>query len=136
MSGAISYFPVRIYYDDTDTGGLVYHANYLKYIERARTELLRELGIKQSLFLEQDIAFVIKRISIDYQLSAKLDDLLNVSTSITKLKRASVEFYQEVLNQEGEVICKAVVLIACVNVSNTRPCVMPKQLLGAFESVC
>lgn len=136
MANPISQYPVRIYYEDTDAGALVYHANYIKYMERARTEFLRELKIEQSTFLTQNIAFVVTSMNINYKASARLDDLLNVKSSITKLKRASVEFLQEIYNQNGQLICSGAVMIASVNLAKNRPCAIPKEILGVFQSVC
>ena len=78
MSENNNNFQLRVYYEDTDIGGIVYHANYLKFFERARTEWLREKGITQSSFLEQNLGFVVTRLEMDYVASAKFDDLLNV----------------------------------------------------------
>lgn len=87
---------VRVYYEDTDAGGIVYYANYLKFFERARTEWLRALGIaQQELLAEQDAMFVVKNVSADYHAPAKLDDALKLTLVIEKLGRASVIFRQE-----------------------------------------
>jgi len=76
---------IRVYYEDTDAGGIVYYANYLKFFERARTEWLRALGINQSIFLEQNIGFVVTKVVMDNKASAKLDDLLTITTAIKQL---------------------------------------------------
>ncbi|WUR14966.1 tol-pal system-associated acyl-CoA thioesterase [[Empedobacter] haloabium] len=87
---------VRVYYEDTDAGGIVYYANYLKFFERARTEWLRAVGIGQQVLLaEHDAMFVVKNVSADYHAPAKLDDVLNLTLTIEKLGRASVVFRQE-----------------------------------------
>jgi acyl-CoA thioester hydrolase len=129
-------FSLRVYYEDTDAGGVVYYANYLKFFERARTEWLRELGINQSNYLEQKIGFVVRRVEMDNVASAKLDDLLNVNSTITTLKRASVVFHQQITNQEQHVICTATVRVACVNFQSAKPTAIPESILGAFKRVC
>ena len=95
---------VRVYYEDTDAGGIVYYANYLKFFERARTEWLRELGINQSIFLEQNIGFVVTKVEMDNKASAKLDDLLTITTTISRLKSASLVFSQQLVNQQQELL--------------------------------
>jgi len=128
-------FQLRVYYEDTDIGGIVYHANYLKFFERARTEWLREKGIAQSFFLEQNLGFVVTRVEIDYVASAKLDDLLNVSSLISEFKRASLVFNQKITNQDQQIICNAIVRIAFVDFSKGKPCPIPKSILGALKRV-
>lgn len=129
-------YPVRIYYEDTDSGGVVYYANYLKFFERARTEYLRALGINQSKFLEQSLGFVVRKVEMDNIASAKLDDLLEVSSTITTLKRASLVFHQQITNQAQQVICTAKVRIACVDFKIKKPIAIPESILGAFKRVC
>jgi len=134
-------FSLRVYYEDTDAGGIVYYANYLKFFERARTEWLRELGINQASFLEQNIGFVVRKVEMDNIASAKLDDLLNVNSTITSLKRASLVFYQQITNQAKQVICTATVRVACVNFQShngqtVKPVAIPESILGALKRVC
>jgi len=126
-------FQLRVYYEDTDIGGIVYHANYLKFFERARTEWLREKGITQSFFLEQNLGFVVTRVEMDYVTSAKLDDLLNVNSLISECKRASLVFNQQITNEEQQIICSAIVRIAFVDFNRGKPCPIPKSILGALE---
>ncbi|MEY8216098.1 MAG: tol-pal system-associated acyl-CoA thioesterase [Colwellia sp.] len=134
-------YSLRIYYEDTDAGGIVYYANYLKFFERARTEWLRDLGISQAKFLELTIGFVVLKVDMDNIASAKLDDLLTVNSTILNLKRASLIFHQKITNQAQEVICIATVRIACVsfqgnNSQKAKPTAIPKSILGAFKRVC
>jgi len=129
-------YSLRVYYEDTDAGGIVYYANYLKFFERARTEWLRELGINQQSFLEQNIGFVVRKVEMDNVASAKLDDLLNVNSTITTLKRASLVFHQQITNQAQQIICTATVRIACVNFQSAKPMAIPESILGAFKRVC
>jgi len=134
-------YSLRVYYEDTDAGGIVYYANYLKFFERARTEWLRELGINQANFLEQNIGFVVRKVEMNNIASAKLDDLLTVNSSITTLKRASLVFQQQITNQAQQVICTATVRVACVNFHSqgsqgSKPMAIPESILGAFKRVC
>lgn len=94
----------RVYYEDTDAGGIVYYANYLKFCERARTEWLRGMGMSQSSMLEQKQGFVIKNIKGNYISSAKLDDWLTVTCIPTKARFASLKIFQQVYNQHSELL--------------------------------
>lgn len=135
MSTTINNYQIRIFYEDTDAGGIVYYANYLKFLERARTEWLRNLGIKQSEFLEQKLGFVVRRVEMDNLASAKLDDLITVNTEIIQLKRASITFQQQIFNQSQVLLCTAIIKVACVNLSLAKPCAIPETILGAFKRV-
>lgn len=136
MTSTPQNYSLRVYYEDTDAGGIVYYANYLKFFERARTEWLRELGINQQKYLEQKIGFVVRRVEMDNVASAKLDDLLSVNSTITTLKRASLVFHQQIINQAQQVICTATVRVACVNFQSAKPMAIPESILGAFKRVC
>lgn len=131
------HFSLRIYYEDTDAGGIVYNANYLKFVERARTEWLRTLGITQSLLLNEQVGFVVRNVVMNNIRAAKLDDELTVVSSITKIKRASLVFYQEIFNQHQQLICTVEVLIASVNIvsDNIKPCAISKEILGVLPRV-
>ncbi len=128
-------YSLRVFYEDTDAGGIVYYANYLKFLERARTEWLRALGITQSSFLEQSFAFVVRHIDVDYLASAKLDDLLTIRSEIMVLKRASLIFKQQIVNQNNQLIVSAVITVAAVNIMQGKPCAIPKTILGALKRV-
>lgn len=128
-------YSLRVFYEDTDAGGIVYYANYLKFIERARTEWLRSLGITQSSFLEQNFAFVVRHVDIDYLASAKLDDSLTISSKVILLKRASLVFEQKIVNQHNKLIVSATVTIAAINIQQGKPCAIPKTILGALKRV-
>jgi acyl-CoA thioester hydrolase len=141
MSNTNQNYSLRVYYEDTDAGGIVYYANYLKFFERARTEWLRKLGINQVKLLEQKIGFVVTRVEMDNIASAKLDDLLNVNSTITALKRASLVFNQQITNQAQQLICTATIRVACVNFQShyskkVKPMAIPESILGAFKRVC
>ncbi len=118
---------VRIYYEDTDAGGVVYNANYIKYCERARSEVFFQKGIP----LQKDNEFfVVKHIDASFIKPAFLGDLLDVTIQIKEKKAASVVMYQEIL-RDGEVLFTA--LVTAVYVKDFRPCRIPKEILGVFE---
>lgn len=121
-------WPVTVYYEDTDAGGVVYHSNYLKFFERARTEMLRAAGVSQQSLLEQKVGFVVRHLEIDYLQGARLDDRLTVETSVTELKRASLIFCQKLVNPEGRLLCKAIVKVACIDNENMRPIAIPQSI--------
>ena len=118
----------RVYYEDTDAGGVVYHARYLAFYERARTEMLRQLDISQQTLLQEGIAFVVKKMDISYDFPARLDDMLTISTKIEQIRKASIIFKQTILNQNKQIISSADVVIACVNMTKMKPCALPKSL--------
>jgi len=141
-------FKLRVYYEDTDAGGVVYYANYLKFFERARSEWLRELGIVQSSFLEQNLAFVVRHVEMDNIASAKLDDQLTVKSQIILLKRASLVFQQQIFNQQEQqifnqqeqLIATATIKVASIQLaqntfSNNKVCAIPQTILGALKRV-
>ena len=118
----------RVYYEDTDAGGVVYHARYLAFYERARTEMLRQLNISQQTLLQEGIAFVVKKMDISYDFPARLDDMLTISTKVEQIRKASIIFKQTILNQNKQIISSADVVIACVNMTKMKPCALPKSL--------
>ena len=118
---------VRVYYEDTDAGGIVYYANYLKFFERARTEWLRAIGVGQQQLLEQHAAlFVVKSVSADYHAPAKLDDTVRLTLSITRMGRASIVFLQQAWRDET-LLNTAEVKIGCVDAS-MRPRAIPDDV--------
>lgn len=123
-------WPVRIYYEDTDAGGIVYYANYLKFMERARTEWLRELGYDQDILLEQSIAFVVKRVEMNNYAPARFNQLLSIESQIVELKGASMVFQQKIKNESGDLLVAADVQVACVDQVKMRPRKIPRTLLG------
>ena len=123
-------WPVRIYYEDTDSGGVVYYANYLRYMERARTEWLRHVGIEQDELRDREnLLFVVRRVELDYNRPAYFNDLLNVTVSLLKQGRASMTVEQAVMRQSGDVVCNGQVKIACVDAVTLRPHALPECLL-------
>lgn len=129
------FWDTRVYYEDTDAGGLVYHANYLKYCERARTEWLRALGIEQTDLLKESTAFVVRKAEVDFIAAAKFDQQLRICCKILELKRATILFEQTITNNNNTLLVKAVVSIACVNLEKMKPCRIPDHVLGEFSSV-
>jgi acyl-CoA thioester hydrolase len=116
---------VRVYYEDTDAGGIVYYANYLKFFERARTEWLRSLGIHQQTLLDEErAAFVVRSAAIDYLSSARLDDEVTLKLSVEKLGRASVQFAQQAWRGET-LLSTAHVKVGCVDAETMRPRSIP-----------
>jgi acyl-CoA thioester hydrolase len=113
-SKGIHHFPVRVYYEDTDAGGIVYYANYLRFAERARTEALRMCGIEQSdLLREQNIAFVVRRCTVDFLKPAMLDDLLTIQTRLNDISKVSLEMHQSILRGK-ETLVKLEVKLAVI----------------------
>jgi len=126
--------PIRVYYEDTDAGGVVYYANYLRFFERGRTEWLRGRGIEQDGWLEQGVAFVVRRVEMDNLAPARFNDLLQVRTRVLSCRRASLEFVQEIVNSHDQILCRASVKIACVDLNKMKPQPIPPQILGEIAS--
>lgn len=121
---------VRVYYEDTDAGGVVFYANYLRFMERARTEWLRHIGFEHKQLIKQrDLVFAVKSVSIDYKKPARLDDLLNVSSSIIKYRGASITFQQLIHSESDELLTQAEVKVACLNATTLKASPMPEELL-------
>ena len=121
----------RVYYEDTDAGGVVFYANYLKFIERGRTEYLRDLGFDQGkITKEKNIVFVVKSLSADYLSPAYLDDMIQVQTNIKLSKNASLVFTQKILNlQKNTVLFNAEVKVVSVLKNNLKPCAIPQEIM-------
>jgi|TARA_B100000929_G_scaffold208828_1_gene166432 acyl-CoA thioester hydrolase len=122
---------VRVYYEDTDSGGVVYYANYLKFIERGRSEYLRQLGFEQDdLVADKGIIFAVKSLSADYLSPAKFNEKLQVKTYALKTNKASIVFLHKIVNSEqNKVLFKAQVLVACLSAKNFKPCALPLEIL-------
>lgn len=129
-------WPIRVYYEDTDSGGVVYHSNYLNFMERARTEWLRSMQLEQDeLINEYGIMFVVRSLSIDYQKPALFNEALLVKTTIQKLAKASIIFEQLILREYGEqVLTKAIVKIACLGITEKRPVALPEAVYKKFAN--
>lgn len=124
---------VRVYYEDTDAGGVVYYANYLRFFERARTELLRASGISQHALLAQSrLGFVVRGLTIDYLASARLDDELTVTAAVDRLGGASAVFVQRALRGDHP-LATARVRVACVDLECGRPAPIPAAVAQALS---
>lgn len=127
-------FPLRVYYEDTDAGGIVYYANYLKFAERARTEMLRLLGHDQSDLIAADgIAFIVRQCLIDYHAPALLDDTLVVTTELTELGSASMRLHQKIMRDQG-LLADIKIRIACVTRKGT-PTRIPDDVRNRFAGL-
>jgi acyl-CoA thioester hydrolase len=125
-------WPVRVYYEDTDAGGVVYYANYLKFFERARTEMLRAMGYEQDeLIANEGIIFVVRFVQADYLRSARFNEQLQVSAKVSLAKKASLTF-EQVITRGDEVLCKGSVRIACLDAQTMRPKAIPETLFRAI----
>lgn len=127
-------WPVRVYYEDTDAGGIVFYANYLKFFERARTEWLRALGVQQQALLDAEgAAFVVKNVTLDYHAAARLDDELAIRTSVEKMGRASIQFAQQAWR--GDVLLSsATVKVGCVDTATMRPRSLPEHVAAKMRA--
>jgi len=127
---------VRVYYEDTDAGGVVYHARYLHFMERARTEWLRALGFEQDrLRAQAQILFAVRRLDIGFLYPARFNELLQVETAVTGHGRASLDFVQSVLRDDDQrVCCRASVNVACLDAERLRPTRIPADILTAISS--
>lgn len=125
------HWPVRVYWEDTDAGGVVYYANYLKFMERARSEWLRSFGFEQdALRDEAGVVFVVRRVEIDYLSPARFNDALDVTVGLHEAGRASLVVRQELL-RGSRCLAVAMITLACVDAVNFKPVKMPATLLQA-----
>jgi 4-hydroxybenzoyl-CoA thioesterase len=127
------HFPIRIYIEDTDAGGIVYYVNYLKFMERARTEFLRDLGFEHYLHSEEDFMFVVRGAQVRYFAPARMDDALTITAQIKSLGRASLVFHQKVLRHD-DVLVGGDIDIACVRRSDLKPRALPERLVALLKS--
>lgn len=124
---------IRVYYEDTDTGGVVYYANYLKFFERARTEWLRQLGVNQSeLASTEHRIFVVKDVELHYRKPARLDDLLVLHSAIKRVGPASIRFIQTA-RCNGELLCEGAVHVCCIDADSFRPAPFSTELRTLLE---
>lgn len=125
---------IRVYYEDTDSGGVVYHANYLKFAERSRTEMLRKYKIEQEKLKNYyDIQFVVKNLFIEYYKSAKLDDLLTIKSSILKISSAKIIMEQSIYNKKI-LLAKIDITLGSIN-QRGKPSRLPKYVLNSLNTV-
>ena len=133
MNSQPFFWPVRVYYEDTDAGGVVYYANYLKFFERARTEWLRSFGLNQDkLALEEGLIFVVRRALLDFARPARLDDLLEVTVEPLKVARVYVDLAQEA-RRGTQLLARAEVRVACLNQSSFKPVAIPQSLRESIQ---
>lgn len=128
-------FPIRVYWEDTDAGGIVYYANYLKFFERARSEWLRQLGIEQGTLLENEgCMFVVSEIKTKFHRPARIDSLLLVSVQIKQIGHASLSLHQTAIlkdsTNDGLLVCEGTVRLACVQQTTMRPVAIPKTIVS------
>lgn len=134
---------LRVYFEDTDAGGVVFYANYLKFFERARTEWLRAAGISQQAMTESHaVVFVVKSTAVDYHAPAKLDNELIISVVVEKIGRASVQFFQQAWrlskDEHGakeELLASGRIKVGCVDLANFRPSGIPKYVLDSINKL-
>ena len=127
-------WPVRVYWEDTDAGGIVYYANYLKFMERARTEWLRALGCDQTAMRDEHrLQLVVARANVEYRRPARFDDRLDVDVRVLDLRRASVELEQQVLSPHRELLCRAKIRVGCIDLETFRPRGIPISLQQELE---
>ena len=124
--------PIRIYYEDTDAGGIVYHANYLKFMERARTEWLRSLGMEQDALSQQGFLFVLSQLSINYRKPALFNEQIYVSATLTECHKASMLFNQQIWRQNQadarELLADGSVKVVCITQDTRRPTPLPPAI--------
>lgn len=128
-------WPTRVYYEDTDAGGVVYHSQYLNFLERARTEWLRHLGFDHNNLRDEfKLVFVVHSMQIQFKKPAKLDDLLTISSELIKIGRSSFEFFQKIsVNQQA--LLEAQIKLACVDTITFKPIGIPEQIRQKMEQL-
>ena len=132
IEGSVHVFPVRVYFEDTDAGGIVYYANYLRFAERARTEMLRHLGIESSRLVDDlGLAFAVKQCSMDFIKPAKLDDLLTLETRLLGVGGASLTAEQKV-SRDGTDLVRMELKLACMSLEG-RPARLPADIRNRLE---
>lgn len=121
---------VRVYWEDTDAGGVVYHAGYLRFMERARTEWMRALGVDQMAYKQATgLAFMVRDMQIDFLKPALLDDELVVTVGVKERRAASILFTQTIMKTDGSCLIRAGVRVACVDLARMRPAPIPSDLI-------
>ncbi|PJI58084.1 tol-pal system-associated acyl-CoA thioesterase [Escherichia coli] len=135
MNTTLFRWPVRVYYEDTDTdaGGVVYHASYVAFYERARTEMLRHHHFSQQALMAERVAFVVRKMTVEYYAPARLDDMLEIQTEITSMRGTSLVFTQRIVNAENTLLNEAEVLVVCVDPLKMKPRSLPKSIVAEFK---
>lgn len=134
--GPVFAFPVRVYYEDTDAGGIVYYANYLRFAERARTEYIRALGCSQQDTLENEdkFGFAVRHIDVDYKAPAVLDDALTVTCEVKEFGGASAVMFQQIWRGE-KLLTELEVKVVYLSLNKKRPVRIPQELAAAIEKL-
>lgn len=131
--GPVVEWPIRVYFEDTDAGGIVFYANYLKFFERARTEWLRAAGVSQQEALGRfGIVFVVRSTAVDYHAPARLDDAIVIRSRVERLGRVAVHFHQEAW-RAGELLASGRIKVGCVDRESLRPTAIPAPIHAAFQ---
>lgn len=127
-------WPVRVYYEDTDAAGVVYYANYLKFMERARTEWLRALGMEQGELLQcEGVVFVVREVSVSYRMPARYGDALQVVSELVQLRPMRMRFSQRV--ERGGVLAEGEIEVVCVNAQTFKPVMLPRRVQQLLEQL-
>jgi len=127
-------FRLRVYIEDTDAGGIVYYVNYLKFMERARTEFMRSRGYGKAYIFTHDLMFVVRDVAVKYLRPAGLDDELDVTASIRQLRGAVMVLHQ-IVQRDGEVLAEGEVTIACVDRAGMKPRRLPPDMVGSLQAL-
>lgn len=128
-------WPVRVYYEDTDSGGVVYYANYLKFMERCRTEWLRDLGFEQDQLIEHEkLIFAVRSIAVDYHKPARFNDALTVSATVQKSGKVSIDFRQSI-RRGDELLCEGHIRLAALDSDTLRPKALPQEITTKLEQL-
>ena len=133
---SVSHLLIRIYYEDTDAGGIVYHASYLRFMERGRTEMLRDCGYSQADMMQKGAQFVLSDLSLKYCRPAFLDDEVLVESSIVTVKRTWLAF-EQIVKRGGDTLCEGSFRVACIDTQVQKPMPIPqaiRQQLTKIES--
>ena len=125
---------IRVYIEDTDAGGIVYYVNYLKYMERARTEFMRSLGYGKNYIFTSNLMFVVRDVTVTYRLPARLDDELEATARLTQLRGAGIVFDQSV-RRGDEILARAEVTIACVDRAGVKLCRLPPEMVTRLKTL-
>ena len=131
-------WPIRVYYEDTDSGGVVYYANYLKFMERARTEMLRNSGFEQDrLRDESDLLFVVRNVELELKQPARFNEELIVQTKITRMSGTSIYFKQAIVrkDEQDQVLAEGNIQVVCISASSWRPVRIPEDILMEITRV-
>ncbi len=127
--------PLRVYIEDTDAGGIVYYVNYLKYMERARTDFMRSLGLDRAAIFNAELMFVVADISLRYHLPARLDDMLEATARLEQVRGASLRLWQSV-RRGVDTLVEGSVQIACVDAGTLQPRRIPADMLATLRRAC